>query len=448
MVMSRNRKLIIVGALIAIEVLLCVAVVAVLATARFAFPRARFFYVADTHAEEIVEESFSTDGQVTLDLTNSFGDVQITAGDGDRFVVKAVKEAWGQDKREAEDKVRAIEVKMTMDGETLRVEVKDPDRGTGVVFGSMRSSQVSFEIVAPRQATVVVHTSNGPVTLKGTEGDADLTSRFGAIAVEDVSGGITVDTSNGDVTIHRSGGESAMIDLHSNFGSITVRQVTAKELILDSSNGTLDLKDVTVGSDLTLNTRFGKINLDGGWAQSLTVEGQNGDITVNDVHLDGALDLSTNFGQVSVARTEAREYKIETHNGDIELDDGHGSLWLHSGFGDISVEDTQDARLDLKSENGKVSFAGSLSSEADHVVESDFGAVSLRLPSNTAFTLDASTNFGNIRCEFDVLVRGGNEEEEGRASGDDLRGTINGGGPKLRIKTRNGDITIEAEPSG
>jgi len=445
--MNGKRKRLIVGALVAIEVLICVAIIAVLATIRFVFPKARFFYVADTCAEETIEESLATDGPAALNLTNTFGDVQIIAGDGDRFVVKAVKEAWGQDKDEAEARVQAIEVKMTMDGGTLHVEVEDPDRGTGVVFGSMRSSQVSFEIVVPRQAAVVVHTSNGPVTLKGTEGNADLTSRFGSITVEDVAGSITVDTSNGDVTVHRSGGELAMIDLHSDFGSITVRQVIAKELTLDSNSGALDVKDVTIDSDLTLNTRFGEIDLDGGQARSLTVEGQNGDITMNDFHLNGSLDLSTSFGAVSVARTEASEYKIETRNGAIKLDGGQGFLWLHSDFGDITVESVSNASLDLRSGNGKVSFEGSLSTEADHQVESNFGSVSLRLPSNTAVTLDASTDFGDIRCEFDVLVKGAGDDKERQTTGDELRGTINGGGVKMRVKTRNGDITIEAEPS-
>lgn len=445
--MNRKRKRLVVGALVVVEVLICVALIAALATLRLTFPRARFFYVADTRAEETIEENFVADGQAALDLTNAFGDVQMVAGNGDRFVVKAVKEAWGQDKREAEAKVGAIEVKMTVDGGTLRVEVEDPDRGMGVVFGSMRSSQISFEIVVPRQAAITVHTSNGRVTLKGTDGDADLTSRFGSITVEDVTSSITVDTSNGDVTVHRSGGELARIDLHSDFGSITVRQVTAKELTLDSNNGALDVKDVTVEGDLTLNTRFGRIDLDGGGARSLTVESQNGDITVNDLRLDRPLDLFTNFGKVSVTRTKASEYKIETRNGPIKLDGGQGSLWLHSDFGDITVESVSNASLDLRSGNGKVSFEGSLSAEADHQVESNFGSVSLRLPSNTAVTLDASTDFGDIRCEFDVLVKGGSDDKEGRSSGDELHGTINGGGARLRVETRNGDITIEAEPS-
>jgi DUF4097 and DUF4098 domain-containing protein YvlB len=445
--MTRKQKLLIVGALVAIEVLICVAIVAVLAMARFALPNARFFYFADTHAEETIEESFATDGLATLDLTNAFGDVEITARDGDEMVVKAVKEVWGEDEREAEAKLQALKVEMTMDGGTLRIEVDDPDRGVGVVFGTMRASRVRFEITVPRGAAVSVNTRHGSVVLDGTDGDAKLVSHYGSIAVHDVAGSITVDTNNGDVSVRHSGSERSEMDLHSHYGDITVGVITARKLALDSNNGKLDLEDVTVDGDLALNTHYGRIDLDGVRARSLEVKSQNGAITLKGGQLDGELDLFTHYGAVSVAGTEASEYKIESNNGTVELDGGHGSLWLHSHYGDIRVRNARDAILDLNTSNGKVTFEGSLASEADHQVESNYGAILMRLPPDTAVYLDASTTYGRIRCEFDVLVRGGGEDKEGHQSGDDLQGTINGGSDRLRIETRNGDITIEAEPS-
>jgi DUF4097 and DUF4098 domain-containing protein YvlB len=445
--MRKKQILVIVGVLVAIEVLVCAAIVAVLVSSRFALPDARFFYVADTRAQEIVEESFVTDGPVKLDLTNTNGDVEIVAGDGSQIVVKATKEVWGQDKSEAKAKLQALEVKMAMDGDTLRVRVDDPDENATIVFGSIRSSRVRFEIAVPSRTAVVVHTRNANITLKGTEGDADLTSRYGSIVVEETLGSVIADTNNGDVTVRRSGSEQAAIDLHSHYGNITVREVTAGELALDSNNGALDLEEVTVDNDLVLNTHYGKIDLQGARAGSLTAKSQNGDIVLNDGQLEGGLDLFAHYGAVSVARTEASAYKIETNNGDIKLDGGYGSLWIHSHYGDIVVKNARDVTLDLNTRNGEVTFEGSLADQGDHDIESHYGAVSLRLPPDTAVFLDASTRYGSIRCEFDVLVEGSDEGKEKRASGDELRGTINGGSDNLRVETNNGDVTIETEPS-
>jgi len=378
--MNRKQKRLVLVALVAVEVLICAAIIAGLAMLRFAFPRARFFYVADTRAEETIEERFGADGPPRLDLSNAHGDVQIAAGDSDDFVVKAIKEAWGQDQREAEARLQAFEVKMTMDGGTLQVEVEDPDSQTAFVFGAVRASQVRFEIAVPRQTAVTVHTRHGEVNLQGTAGDADLTSQYGDIAVKDVSGSVKADTNNGQVTVLRAGGEGATIDLHSHYGDVTARQLTASELTIDSNNGKLNLEDAAVHGDLTLNSHYGRVDLDSVRASSLTVKTQNGTINLRDGQVAGKLDLYSHYGAVSVAGTTASDYKIETNNGAIELDGGGGPLWLHSRYGDIEVRGAHYATLDLNTNNGKVTFEGSLSAETGHRVESNYGTVTLRLP--------------------------------------------------------------------
>jgi DUF4097 and DUF4098 domain-containing protein YvlB len=486
--MRGRRKRLIVSGLLAIEALICITIVAVLAISGSGLPPIRFFYFADTRAEETVEERFVTEGPATLDLTNTRGDVQIIASDEDRFVVKAVKEAWGRDKKDAEAKLQALEVKMTQDGDTLRIEVEDPEESASYIgiFYRSRANQVRFEISVPRQTAVVAYTHDGDLTLEGTEGGADLANHYGPVAVEDVTGDVTADTHhgevavrrsggdqaaidltshygritiedvagdiaadthNGGVTVRRSGGERAAVNLTSHYGSITVRQVTAGSLNLDSHHGALTLEDVTVDGDLGLNTHYGKVGLDIVQAGHLEAKSNNGNITLNEVQLEGALDLFTHYGTVRVADTEASAYKIETHNGAITLDGGHGSLWLHSHYGDITVRDAHDATLDLDTTNGNVSVEGSLSAASSHEVESHYGSVSLWLPSDTSVFLDANTTYGHIRCDFDVLVKGGQDDQERDSDGDELRGPINDGSAKLRIKTHNGDINVEKRQS-
>ncbi len=446
--MSRRTKFIIVGALVAAEIAVCAAIIVGLTTIRFAFPsNARFFYFANTRAEETIQHSFAPDGPAALDLTTTHGNIEVTAGDGQQFIVRATKEAWGQNKSDAQAKLKALEVKMTMENGTLHVKVEDPDENTFLVIGSTRSSQVSFDITTPRQTQVKVHTRHGHITLKGSEGQADLTSHYGHITANDVAGDLTADTHHGHVMTRRCGGERAVVSLHSHYGAITTHQVTAKELTIESNNGNLALENVTVDSALTINTHYGRIELDGVRAASLKAKSNNGNITLKDVQLDGKLDLFTHYGALNVATTEASEYKLETNNGAIQLDGGHGRLWLHSHYGAITVRDARRATLDLNTNNGKVTFEGSLSNEADHHIASHYGDISLRLPADTAVYLDADTHYGRIRCEFDVLIRGGSDEEDSSSSGDELYGAINDGSARLRVKTHNGNITIEAQPS-
>jgi DUF4097 and DUF4098 domain-containing protein YvlB len=482
---GKQRRLIL--GLVLVEVLICLAIVTVLLVVRSEIGPLRFFYFANTRVAETLEERFTVDGPVTLDLSNTSGEVQVTGGDRNEIVVRAIKEAWGQNKKDAQAKLQAMQVEMGWESDTLRIKVEDPEENAAYigVFYSGHSNQVRFEITVPRQTGVVAYTHNGRITLQDTEGDANLTnryepivvegvaanvtvearngdvtvlrsgsagttasltSRYGTISVEGVAGDITVDARNGDVTVLRSGDEEAVLNLVSYYGRITTRQVIAGDLTLDSHNGALTLEDVVVGGDLELEAYYGKTELDGVQAGSLKVNGKNGDIVLKDVRLDGTLDLFTHYGAVSVTGSEAGAYKIETQNGAIKLDGGRGSVWLHSHYGDIEVKAARDVTLDLSTDNGKVAFEGSLSNTADHTLESDYGAVTLRLPPDTSVLLDASTDHGRIRCDFDVLVRGA-DKEENDASGDELRGAINDGSARLQIRTRNGDIVLEKEPS-
>ena len=157
----------------------------------------------------------------------------------------------------------------------------------------------------------------------------------------------------------------------------------------------------------------------------------------------GALDLVDRL-HTQVARDGVHAVGVGPVRLAAALDGAHGMLYLHTSYGDISVENAYDTTLDLDARNGKVSFDGALSRKADHSVESTYADVLLRLPSDTAVYLDARTQYGDIHCDFDVLVT----QEGGRAGGssneESLRGTINDGEVTLSIDTHNGSITIES----
>ena len=172
--------------------------------------------------------------------------------------------------------------------------------------------------------------------------------------------------------------------------------------------------------------------------------GRSGEISLANVELEGALDVRTEYGAVDVRGTEATEYRIETNNESITLDGAHGLLQLHSTYGGITVHNASDAILDLRGHNAKIVFEGSLDLGTNHRVESEYGDIELRLPSSTAVYLDASTQYGNIDCEFDVLVKGADDDTEQKTNEKNLRGPINEGTVELFVKTRNGSITVEA----
>ncbi len=139
--------------------------------------------------------------------------------------------------------------------------------------------------------------------------------------------------------------------------------------------------------------------------------------------------------------TTAREFKIETRDDPIVLDGASGMLRLRNHYGDVTVTGAQEATLDVNVQDGAFTFEGTLNTRADHSIDGTYGDVTLNVPGDTAVRLDAHTRYGRIQCDLPVLVEK-TADEESSSDTDRLLGSINGGRARLRIRARDGDITI------
>jgi DUF4097 and DUF4098 domain-containing protein YvlB len=109
---------------------------------------------------------------------------------------------------------------------------------------------------------------------------------------------------------------------------------------------------------------------------------------------------------------------ISTHNGGIEVSGLAGAL-----------------ELDTHNGNARVQFA-SLTGESS--VETHNGDVELVMPAASRFNLQTSAHNGRVHSDFSVTTR-----NIGRRR-DNVDGTVNGGGPALRLSTHNGNFRLRA----
>lgn len=127
------------------------------------------------------------------------------------------------------------------------------------------------------------------------------------------------------------------------------------------------------------------------------------------------LDLETVNGAVRVAGVNGR-HELETTNGKIEVARCAGSIDASTTNGGITAELTQIARgqaLEFETTNGRIQVS---------------------VPRTLAVDVDAGTTNGSIESELPVATT--------RISRNSLRGSINGGGTPLRMRTTNGGIRI------
>ncbi|MGZ4834551.1 MAG: DUF4097 family beta strand repeat-containing protein, partial [Terriglobales bacterium] len=113
--------------------------------------------------------------------------------------------------------------------------------------------------------------------------------------------------------------------------------------------------------------------------------------------------------------TSSAEFDFETGSGNIRIDDLRGAVRAQTGSGRIELEGQPmgDWRLGTGS-----------------------GGITVRLPAQAAFNLNAHTSSGSINTNRQVSVQGTMGRHE-------LRGTVNGGGFHLDLKTGSGSINID-----
>jgi DUF4097 and DUF4098 domain-containing protein YvlB len=147
-----------------------------------------------------------------------------------------------------------------------------------------------------------------------------------------------------------------------------------------------------------------------------------------------SVNLSVTY-EVTVPRT--MDLQIEDTNGAIEANDVRGSHRIETTNGHITLVRCA-GDLNAETTNGGI-VAELTTVTAGRVVrlETTNGNISARLPRTFAASLDASTTNGGIDSDLPVATRGSLSKHS-------LRGTINGGGPDLHLRTTNGSIRIKA----
>ena len=143
---------------------------------------------------------------------------------------------------------------------------------------------------------------------------------------------------------------------------------------------------------------------------------QNGDTVSVSADVSSGFNINAR-ADVEVAVPEKAQLELETSNGRITLSDIDGSV-------------------SAKTSNGAITFAGSLEPESQNSLRTSNGDVDVTLVNTPGVKLDAETRNGKISSELPITITG-------RSNDDQLTGDIGDGSSSLRIRTRNGAITIK-----
>jgi len=148
-------------------------------------------------------------------------------------------------------------------------------------------------------------------------------------------------------------------------------------------------------------------------------------------------ELKTDRGHITVQHI-AGKLDINSDRCDVDISRLDGELRVHGDRGDVKVRDSairSGIRLSLDRGSADIElqrFAG------DSDLQVSRGDISLTLPKNAAFVLDAErTRRSSFRTDFAVLARGS-------FGGNSIHGEVNGGGSTLRLRADRGGVSVHA----
>ena len=160
---------------------------------------------------------------------------------------------------------------------------------------------------------------------------------------------------------------------------------------LDASSGSGNIGDDGVGENASLRTGSGDIHATG---------------------LGGGFTASTGSGNIYAEQAGEGDVSASTGSGDIELRNLRGGLVARTGSGGIRLGGMPVSLWRVQTGSGDVEY----------------------WPGKAGFNLNASAGSGGIQIDPPIAGRSGNRHQ--------VTGSVNGGGPEVRISTGSGGIRV------
>ena len=320
-----------------------------------------------------------------VNISTPHGDIAVHAENTPQIRVEVKKSENGMSEHEAEMRANEFHV-VIRDNHDGSFDVRP--EGAGKDFERL---EVDLEVYVPQKATVSADTGGGDIQAFSVGGNIEANTRRGDIEVQDSGADVTAATQKGDVRITTAAGN---VKLSGRGDEVEITDVKGEAAIEGEFFGPIRLARIAKGA------RF--------QSQRTTLT-----ITALAGHLDadsGDIEIADSIGDVT----------LDTQKNDVRLENVAGRIQLEDHDGDVEMRFAQPPRADISVDDGS-------------------GNISVTLPSQAAFQMDAQSQSGDADSDFSDVKKTGTEDSD-RAG---LSGQHGERGPKIHLRTSYGDIHLK-----
>lgn len=343
-----------------------------------------------------------------LHVTTDMGSVQVE-GNAARISYVIRKRSYASNEQAARREFEHLHISARRDGEKDSIE----GRARNKEMGRMGAE---FVVQVPRDLSLIqVQTRGGSLTFSSIAATIVASTGAGPIKLDDLSGPVKVSSGGGNVEAGNLGS-----DLTLRSGAANVRVASVGGVTQVSLGG----GRVYIGSSRTSSIQTG--------AGSIQVQKCLGDLRV--VSGGGNLYLGDIQGAVHA----------ETQGGSVHLDSATGPVQVSTGGGSVALYKLgRGAQVETGAGPITVEFLGN-HGFADSFLHTAAGDVTVCFAGNLPVTVHATSDMASgrgISSDFSGLTisqQGGVFSPRSMSA----EGSINGGGPALRVRTTIGQIAF------
>jgi DUF4097 and DUF4098 domain-containing protein YvlB len=330
--------------------------------------------------DDSVEQQFPAKG--SLRVVCDRGAINITPSDGNAIKVVVHKKLYAHSQDDANKYNDGTKPQITVSGSAVVLNANTNGAGDHGVT-------TDLEISVPSDAMIDIASKRGDVNISERKADVKLTVQRGDITISEVTGAAHINLDRGSVRATNIGGD---VDIDGRVDNATLENVKGS---------------VRLNGDFFNDIRLNQI------AKTVEFKSARSDIMLSSV--PGDLEISGDslratdvIGPMRLV-TRSKEIHLEGVTGDVEVENTNGGIEIHPAN---------------KLPMGKIMITGK------------HGDITLVLPPNAGFQVDATTRKGDITSDFSPLRT---EENNGSSR---ATGTIGNGAAKLQINADTGDIHI------
>jgi DUF4097 and DUF4098 domain-containing protein YvlB len=199
---------------------------------------------------------------------------------------------------------------------------------------------------------------------------------------------------------------------------------------LRSSGGDIELANI--GGTVDARTSGGDI-IAGTLGRDAVLKTSGGSIEV--AAANGTVDARTSGGSIDVGATTGR-VEARTSGGSIKLARSGGDVIAKTSGGDIRIDGAAGA-VDAATSGGSIHASLTRQPTADSSLTTSGGNVTVLLSRGIGADLDARASGGSVVSDVPITVRGSIEKDE-------LHGKVNGGGPRLVLRSSGGSVRLRS----